>query len=385
MDWQRETREQIAHHELDAALKTVNQRIEHSPTDLEAHGWRGRILAWKGQWGEAESEYRYVLAGAPGDLDILTGLADVLLWQGQLSKALEVLDRAQVLAPSDPEVLSRRAKVLLALGRTSDARQDFQQLLGLEPQNQAARKALHESANQTRHELRIGEDVDTFNYAGTAQSQSMVLNSRWSPRWSTSMATSSYQRFSEDAIKATASATLRIGRYWLTAGVAGANDQDVIPRGEAFFEYGGGFRLHSRFVKGLETSYRQHWFWYRGAHVLTLSGSEIFYLPREWSWTLAATGARSGFAGTGVEWVPSGSTKLSFPLLRSLSGNLFFAVGTENFAQVDQIGHFSSHTFGGGLRYAVTENQDITGYVASQPRSQGQIQNSFGLNYGIRF
>ena len=31
-----------------------------------------------------------------------------------------------------------------------------------------------------------------------------------------------------------------------------------------------------------------------------------------------------------------------------------FAVGTENFAESDQIGRFSAHTYGGGLRYRLT-------------------------------
>jgi len=64
---------------------------------------------------------------------------------------------------------------------------------------------------------------------------------------------------------------------------------------------------------------------------------------------------------------------------------LFFAVGSENFAQIDQIGRFSAHAFGGGLRYQFSARQDINGYVARQHRNQGQIDTSFGLSYGIRF
>jgi hypothetical protein len=135
----------------------------------------------------------------------------------------------------------------------------------------------------------------------------------------------------------------------------------------------------------MEASYQQHWFWYRGAHVLTIGASEMFYLPRDWTWTITTTGARSGFDRTSVEWVPSGSTKLGFPVLKRLAGNIFFAVGSETFAQVDQIGRFSARTYGGGLRCRITEKQDINGYVSSQDRSQGRSQNSFGFNYGIHF
>jgi len=81
-DWQQHVRELVAGRQLDAALLSVDQQLKQSPADLEAHGWRGRILAWKGRWPEAESEYRTVLKRVPSDVDILAALADVLAWQG---------------------------------------------------------------------------------------------------------------------------------------------------------------------------------------------------------------------------------------------------------------------------------------------------------------
>lgn len=384
--WQQEVRKQVSDHQLDAALAIVNHRIEYASDDLEAHGWRGRILAWEGHWAEAESEYRYVLQRVPSDVDILTGLADVLLWQQRAQEALEIIDRARRFSPSDPDVLSRRARILLSLERVSDARQEFRELLALDPQDRGARRALSGLAAETRHEFRFGEDLDTFNYADAAQSQSLSLESRWSSRWSTSVATNIYQRFGESAVKGTVSTTLRMaGKQWITTGGAIADDNGVIPKNEAFFEYGYGFRLRNPVLRGLEACYRQHWFWYRGAHVLTVGGSDILYLPRAWTLTFTAAAARSGFADTGIEWLPSGTSKLAFPLLNRLSGNILFGIGSEDFAQVDQIGHFSAHTFGGGSRYQLTEVQDITGYVAVEQRSQKRTQNSFGLTYGIHF
>jgi hypothetical protein len=37
------------------------------------------------------------------------------------------------------------------------------------------------------------------------------------------------------------------------------------------------------------------------------------------------------------------------------------------------------------LRYRISLRHDISGYVASQDRSQGRTQNSFGMSYGLRF
>ena len=170
---------------IDAALAIVEQRLANAPEDLEAHGWRGRLLAWKGRWSEGEAEYKLVLDKVPNDTDILTGLADVLLWQKKYTEALETLDQARKISPSDPEILSRRARVLALLGRTPEARSEYQQTLQFDSQNPDARTGLDSLSENTKHELRVGEDVDFFNYANAAQTQGVSLSSRWNQRWST--------------------------------------------------------------------------------------------------------------------------------------------------------------------------------------------------------
>jgi tetratricopeptide (TPR) repeat protein len=385
-DWQLRVRNAVENQHLDAALAFVEERLSIAPEDLEAHGWRGRLLAWKGRWSEGETEFKLVLDKFPNDTEILTALADVLLWQHNYTEALVILDQAREIFPADPEIVSRRARVLALLGRAAEARSEYQQTLQIDSQNKDARTGLATLRENTKHQLRIGEDVDFFNFANTAQTQSISLSSRWSQRWSTVFGVGSDQRFGQDAAKFLASTTLHLSaRDWLTVGSAVANRQNVVPTSEAFFEYGRAFRIENRLFHGLESSYHQHWFWYHGAHVLTLNAIEIVYLPHEWTWALNVTGARSGFVGTPVEWTPSGWTKLGFPLQSRVSGNVFFGVGSENFAQIDQIGRFFARTFGGGLRYKFAARQDVNGYVARQNRNQGQTDTSFGLSYGIRF
>ena len=385
-EWQAQVRREVESQHIDAALATVDQRLADAPEDWEAHGWRGRLLVWKGRWFEGEAEYGLVLEKVPDDIEILTGLSDVLLWQKRYTDALQTLDQARELSPSDPEILSRRARVLALLGRTPEAHSEYQQTLLFDPQNSDAKTGLNSLRENAKHELRVGEDVDVFNYADAGQIQGVSLSSRWNQRWSTVFGVSAYQRFNQDAVKFLASTAFHFtARDWLTAGSAVANSQSVVPSNEAFFEYGHAFRIENRWLHGLESSYQQHWFWYQGAHVLTLNTSQIIYLPRGWTWSLNATGARTGFVGTPVDWTPSGWTKLGFPLQRRVTGNVFFGLGSENFAQIDQIGRFSAHTFGAGLRYQFAAGQDITAYVARQYRNQGQIDTSFGLSYGIRF
>ena len=385
-DWQPQVRKDVENQRIDAALAIVDQRLVDAPEDLEAHGWRGRLLAWKGRWSGGEAEYRFVLDKVPNDTEILTDLSDVLLWQHKNTEALQTLDQARKISPSDPEILSRRARVLALVGRTPEARSEYQQTLLFDTQNTDAKTGLDSLRENTKHELRVGEDVDVFNYTNAGQTQGVSLSSRWNQRWSTVLGVSTYQRFGQNAVKFLASTAFHLtGRDWFTVGSAVANSQSVVPTNEAFFEYGHAFRIENRWFKGLESSYQQHWFWYQGAHVLTLNTSQIVYLPYEWTWSLNVTGARTGFVGTPVDWTPSGWTKLGFPLQRRVTGNVFFAVGSENFAQIDQIGRFSAHTFGGGLRYQFAACQDTEGYVARQNRTQGQIDTSFELSYGIRF
>jgi len=385
-EWQLLVRSQVENHHIDAALTLVEQRLASAPEDLEAHGWRGRLLAWKGRWPEAETEFKLVLEKFPNDTEILTALADVLLWQQSYVEALRTLDQARKLSPSDPEVLSRRARVLALLGRSPGARSEYQQTLQFDSQNEDARTGLANLRENTKHELRFGEDVDLFNYANAGQTQGVSLSSRWNQRWSTVFGVNAYQRFNQDAVKFLASTSFHAtARDWITVGGAVANSQSIVPTSEAFFEYGHGFRIENRWLQGLESSYQQHWFWYQGAHVLTLNTSQVIYLPRDWTWTLNVTGARTGFVGTPVAWTSSGWSKLGFPLRPRVTGNLFFAVGSENFAEIDQIGRFSARSFGGGLRYRFAARQDINGYVARQNRNQGQTDTSFGLSYGIHF
>ncbi len=387
VDWQEQIREKVASHQLGAALALAEQRLAEAPADLEARGWRARLLAWSGQSSESEAEYRSVLAAAPDDTDVLAGLADVLVRQKQREEALALLNRACELAPSRPDILTRRGHVLRSLGRSSEARRDYRAALALDPHHADARAGLAALAEELRHELRVGSDTDFFNYTSHASAQTLSLRSQWSSRWTTNFAGSFYQRFGESAGKFNGSATYRFGRAGaLTAGGAAARDQGIIPRAEAFFEYGNGFRVsETRPLRGVESSYHQHWFWYAGAQILALTGSVLLYLPRDWTWSLAVTGARSQFPSAGLEWQPSGLTRLSFPVHRRVTANLFYAVGTESFAQVDQIGRFSARTLGGGARWRFTPRQALIGYVSYQNRSAGRTQKSFGLSYAYRF
>jgi tetratricopeptide (TPR) repeat protein len=386
-DWLTSLRKEVAEHNLTAALEIANQRLVTAPEDTDARGWRARTLAWLGHSHEAELEYRTLLVVTPNDPDVLSGLAGVLVSEQRQEEALLLLNQAIAIDPGRVDILEQRGSLLQGMGRTAQARSDFLAVLTRIPNDQKARAELDTLVPAQHHELRIGSDTDMFNYTGAANAETLELISRWNQRWTTSFSGIFYQRFGANAGKFSGNIALRIGRNdSITFGGAGARDQGVIPRGEAFLGYAHGFRLSkTRFFRGLETGFQPHWFWYRDARVLTLTSTAVVYMPRDWNFVIAVTQARSTFSGTGSEWRPSGMAKISIPLRPRITANVLFAVGTENFAEADQIGRFSARTFGGGVKCRLNRRQDIAFYVARQARSQGRTNVSLGVNYGFHF
>lgn len=395
-DWQQRVKSLVAAGSLNAALEETQGRLAVAPGDLEARGWRARIEAWAHRWPEAEADYRAVLSGAPNDADVLLGLATLLRWEGRNEEALSLLSRAEAQTQGRSDVEIERGRVLRALGRKDEARRAFLQAR----QNEAlptvaaqdeALSGLRSLEDPPRHELRMGNETDFFNYTDNANTQTVSLLSRWDMRWTTSVEGDSYQRFGEDAGKAIIGLTRRFASSdSLTVGGGAGHDSGVIPKSEAFFEYVRGFHFgESGPIRGLETGYRQHWYWYQGARVLTLTGNLLFYLPRGVTWQIAGTGARNVIGSTKPDWQPAALTRLDFPFpgraRNRLSANLLYSVGSEDFAIADQIGRLSARTYGCGARLHLSERQDVAGFVAYQNRSQGRTLTALGFNYGIHF
>ncbi len=390
-DWQTRVRKYSEAEDWESALRIVDNEIARAPQDMDRRAWRARVLAWAGQLAEAEKEYLEVLKASGKDPDNWMGLANVYLREGRTVEALRALDTAVRLDPTRADLHAARARALRAAGERKPAQLEFQNALNLDPTSAEARAGLISLRPEPKHELRIGQDTDLFNFAGANHDQWTSLASQWTQHWSTTFGGSFYQRGGSDAGKFVGSVTRRQPKWGaLTLGGAIGHDNAVIPKSEAFFDLDHGWKIgEANLVRGLEFVYGQHWYWYQSSRILTLTGTTIVYLPREWTLSLGATGARSAFSGTAAEWRPSGITRLAFPLAgwgaKRLSGNVLFAAGTEDFAQVDQIGRFASQTYGGGLRFQITTRQDVTGFGSYQKRTQDRRDAAFGLSYGIHF
>jgi len=390
-EWQAQVRRYAEAQDWSSALRVVDREVARAPLDMDVRAWRARVLSWSGRLAEAEKEYLEILRVAPKDPDHWLGLASAYSREGKLEDALRALDRAVELDPKRADLRAARGRALQAMGERSEARIEFQKALNLDPRSLEARAGMTSMRVEPKHELRFGEDNDIFNFASANHDGLASLVSRWTPLWTTSFAGSFYERAGINAGKFSGAVTRR-QPHWgaLTVGGAAGHDHAVIPRSEAFFDADHGWKISEEyFVRGVEFDYGQHWYWYQQSRILTLNGTTILYLPREWTLSLAATGARSAFSLTRAEWRPSGMTRLEFPLAgwreKRLSGNVFFAVGTEDFARVDQIGRFASETYGGGLRFQITARQDVTSYASYQKRTQNRMDTAFGFSYGIHF
>ena len=389
--WQAKVRKYSEAQDWNAALRIVDQEIARAPQDTDVRAWRARVLTWSGNLAEAEKEYLEILKASRNDPDNWMGLATVYLREGRTLEALKALDAAVELDPTRADLHAARARALRAAGKRNEARLEFQKALNLDSASVEAQAGLISLRPESKHELRFGQDTDLFNFANANNDEWMSLASQWTPHWATSVAGSFYQRGGANAGKFVGSVTRRQSKWGaITVGGANGHDNAVIPKSEAFFNLDHGWKSgETAILRGVEFIYGQHWYWYQSSRILTLGGTTIVYLPKDWTLSLGTTGARSAFSGTGSAWRPSGISRLGFPLAgwgaKRLSGNVFFAVGTEDFAQIDQIGSFASQTYGGGVRFEITTRQDVTGYGSYQKRTQDRTDTAFGLTYGIHF
>jgi tetratricopeptide (TPR) repeat protein len=389
--WQEQVRNCAQKQDWSGALRIVDHEIALAPQDMDVRAWRARVLLWSGRLADAEHEYSEILKIEPRDPDNWMGLASVYSREQRWEAAVKALDHALQLDPKRADIHVARGRALREMHDFGEAKVEFQRALDIEPESGEARSGLVSLRREPKHEFRLGVDTDLFSFADANQDGGISLTSQWTSRWRTSVFASSYQRAGINAEKFGASVGARSVKWGtLSMGGAAAHDHTVIPKSEAFFDYDRGWKIgRNALVRGLEIDYGQHWYWYSSARILTVNEANTLYFPGDWTLYFGLIGARSHFSGAGTEWRPSGITRLNFPITgndeRRLGGNLFYAVGTENFAQVDQIGSFSSHTYGGGLRFQMTPRQDVTGFAGYQQRTQNRTQISFGFTYGIRF
>ena len=390
-DWQTQVRRYSDKKDWASAMRIVEEEIARAPGDMDVQAWRARILEWSDKLAEAEQQYLQILRIANKDPDNWMGLGNVYLREGKAQEASRALDTAIGLDPKRADLRMAHGRALAAAGDLKGAQLEFQRALSLDPANQEVRIAQRSVFGEPKNELCVGQEDNAFNFLNPNYDEWLNLQTQWTPHWSTTLVGNFFQWGPAHAAKFQASVGGQLPKWGgLTVGGATAHDSGVIPKTELFFELDRGLKIsETRFIRGLEFTYEQHWYWYSDAKVQALAGVALIYLPRDWTFSIGVTEAQATFPGLGNQWRPSETARLGFPIIsregKQLSGNIFFATGTENFASIDQIGSFASQTYGGGLKFAITARQSIGPYASYQKRSQNRNDTNFGLNYGLRF
>lgn len=382
-DWPARIRGLVDSGRMSEAVRVAEEWMAAYPQDLDARAWHARLLAWSHRWPEAEAEYRLLLSRSPGDADVLFDLARLLAWQRRYAESREIEQHACAVRHTEPDCDVAEARALKMLGRRREAREKYKALLENGMAVEESRASLDELS--ASHEVRVGGETDLLSYAGNAASGGVSIDSRWNDRWRSSGGVTRYSRFGETATAFEGSATYRLsGHDSLSVGGGSAGEQGIVPRAQAQFEYGHGFRLAESLLRGIETDYQQRWLWFRGARVLRVGPAATLYFPKNWSWAVRLADNRIDLAGSQRKWKPAAMTRLTFPIRKAVSGNLVFSAGTENLGTADQLRWSATRSVGGGLRIRVASRQELIPLVEYQQLAPGRSQTSLGFAYAFR-
>jgi tetratricopeptide (TPR) repeat protein len=118
------------------------ERLIRSAPSAAARTDLARVLSWSGRYGEAESQYRQLLADDPNDAEALRGLARVTTWRGDLAGG-EVLWRQLVaMNPDDAEAHVGLSQVLRWRGQPRAALTHAEAAVRLRPGDRDALEQL---------------------------------------------------------------------------------------------------------------------------------------------------------------------------------------------------------------------------------------------------
>src|SRR5207302_5983951 len=128
-------------------------------------------------------------------------------------KARNAQDRAVELDPKRADLRAARGRALQAAHDQSQAKLEFHRALDLDPTSTQARAGLLSLRGEPKHEVRVGVNADLFSFADANHDEGLSLNSQWTSRWGTSVASNVYRRGGTEAEKFVASATGKVPKW----------------------------------------------------------------------------------------------------------------------------------------------------------------------------
>jgi len=92
--------------------------LNEIPNYSEVRTLKGRMLAWEGNYGKAESELLDAIKRTPFETDAYLALMDVYKWSNQNSKAIEIGKKAIDSGIKNPEIKVKLAQAYKSIQKT---------------------------------------------------------------------------------------------------------------------------------------------------------------------------------------------------------------------------------------------------------------------------
>lgn len=132
------------------SLALLEDRLAHTPGDLDARFLRGLVLSWERRFDESRRDLRAVLAQAPSHTDARLALANVEWWSEAYARLDEVAREGETLEPHEVRWPIYRARALAGQARYDEARTVLNGVLQRDAGSSEARALRDQIASQLR-------------------------------------------------------------------------------------------------------------------------------------------------------------------------------------------------------------------------------------------
>ncbi|MFQ5669549.1 MAG: tetratricopeptide repeat protein [Acidobacteriota bacterium] len=176
LSWDRST--------LNEAIGLYRKTLAQSPDSAKARLGLARTLSWQGDLEASRTLYEEALAREPGDPVARLGLAEVERWSGRSRISLRVLGTLSPEETDSPAAHARRGDAYADLGRPALALAEYDAILAVDPDNEAARRGANHARRKLRPSLETGASGSTESgdpRTSKVQILSLPITYRWHP------------------------------------------------------------------------------------------------------------------------------------------------------------------------------------------------------------
>jgi tetratricopeptide (TPR) repeat protein len=146
------------------AVEEFRAATKLEPDDPWVRASLARSLARTGKFSEAQAIYTEILKSDPANVDARLGEAELSAWRGHTAAPLQTLDQLAVENPTNADILTLRGDVHRWNWDLAEARQDYQHVLDIWPDNYDAKTGLEEADQMGASQI----GVDAYQFKDTA-------------------------------------------------------------------------------------------------------------------------------------------------------------------------------------------------------------------------